>query len=119
MDIEAYRNYCLRKKGVTEEFPFDDKTLVYKVMGKLFTLTDIDRFESINVKCNPATAIRLREAYTSISPGYHMNKQHWNTVLIDGSIPDHLLYQWIDDAYKLVVTKLPKAVQKMLQEAVH
>ncbi|MEM7055767.1 MAG: MmcQ/YjbR family DNA-binding protein [Bacteroidota bacterium] len=116
MDIEAYRNYCLSKKGVTEEFPFDGKTLGYKVMGKIFTIADIDQFESINVKCDPATAIQLREAYVGVLPGYHMNKQHWNTVLTDSSIPDQLLYQWIDDSYKLVVAKLPKADRKVLEE---
>ena len=116
MDIEAYRNYCLSKKEVTEEFPFDDTTLVYKVMGKIFTITDIDHFESINVKCDPATAIQLREAYEGVSPGYHMNKRHWNTVLTDGTIPDQLLYQWIDDSYKLVMAKLSKADRKMLEE---
>jgi len=114
MHIEAYRNHCLTKKGITEEFPFDDKTLVYKVMGKIFTIADIDQFESINVKCDPAIAIQLREAYPSVLPGYHMNKQHWNTILVDGSIPDQLLYQWIDDSYQLVVAKLPKSIQTML-----
>ena len=109
MDIEAYRNYCLRKQGVTEEFPFDEKTLVYKVRGKMFALTNIDAFESINLKCDPETALQLREAYEGVTPGYHMNKKHWNTVRTDGGIPDKLIYQWIDDSYKLVGDKLPRA----------
>lgn len=108
MDIETYRNYCLRKKGVTEEFPFDKSTLVYKVMGKMFALTHVDTFESINLKCNPETALQLREMYAGVVPGYHMNKQHWNTIKIDGSIPDKMLYRWIDDSYSLVVATLPK-----------
>lgn len=115
MNIEAYRNYCLSKKGVTEELPFDDNTLVYKVMGKIFTIADIDNFESFNVKCNPALANQLRETYGGVTPGYHMNKKHWNTIITDGSIPDQLLYRWIDDSYNLVVTGLPKKDQEMLK----
>ena len=115
MDIEAYRNYCLSKKGVTEEFPFDDKTLVYKIRGKMFALSSIDIFESINLKCDPETAIQLREEYEGVVPGYHMNKKHWNTVRTDGSIPDKLIYEWIDDSYRLVVGKLSRAEQKRLE----
>ena len=115
MNIEAYRNYCLRKKSVTEEFPFDENTLVYKVKGKMFTATDVDQFKSINVKCDPEKAVQLREAYSSVLPGYHMNKKHWNTILMDGSIPDQLVYQWIDDSYKLVVAQLPKGEQASLK----
>lgn len=114
MDIEAYRNYCLKKKGVTEELPFGEKTLVYKVSGKMFALADIDTFEGINLKCKPEVAIQLREEYTGVVPGYHMNKQHWNTVRTDGSIPDKLIYQWIDDSYRLVVEKLSGVDRKKL-----
>lgn len=116
MDIETYRNYCLSKQGVTEEFPFDDSTLVYKVLGRIFTITDVDQFKSINVKCEPGMAIQLREAYAGVLPGYHMDKRHWNTVLIDGSIPDHLIYDWIDNSYQLVVAKLSKAARQRLGE---
>ncbi|MCG8339941.1 MAG: MmcQ/YjbR family DNA-binding protein [Cytophagales bacterium] len=115
MNIEAYRNYCLRKKGVTEEFPFDENTLVYKVKGKMFTATAVDEFKSINVKCDPAKAVQLRETYPGVLPGYHMNKKHWNTILMDGSMPDQLVYQWIDDSYKLVVAQLPKGEQASLK----
>ena len=108
VDIEAYRSYCLQKKGVSEEFPFDGSTLVYKVMGKMFALTNVDTFESINLKCDPGIALQLRELYEGVSPGYHMNKNHWNTIKIDGRIPDPLIYQWIDNSYNLVVEKLPK-----------
>jgi predicted DNA-binding protein (MmcQ/YjbR family) len=116
MDIEAYRNYCLNKKGVTESFPFDDKILVYKVMDKIFALTDINEFASINLKCDPILAIEYRETYAGVTPGYHMNKKHWNTIAMDGSIPDNLVYRWIDDSYNLVVAQLPLAVQKELLE---
>lgn len=117
MDIEAYRNYCLAKKGVTEEFPFDAHTLVYKVMGKMFSLADIDTFQSINLKCIPEKALQLREAYEEVTPGYHMNKKHWNTVRTDGSVSDNLLYQWIDDSYKLVADKLSSADRIWLEQA--
>jgi predicted DNA-binding protein (MmcQ/YjbR family) len=116
MHIEAYRNYCLNKKGVTESFPFDDITLVHKVIWKIFTLADIDEFVSITLKSDPILAIEYRETYAGVTPGYHMNKKHWNTVAIDGSIPDKLIYQWIDDSYNLVVAQLPLAVQKELLE---
>lgn len=114
MDIETYRNYCLRKKGVSETFPFDKRTLVYKVMDKMFALTNVDTFESINLKCDPEIALQLRELYEGVIPGYHMNKKCWNTVKVDGCIPDSLLYQWIDDSYRLVVEKLPKKDQARL-----
>ena len=115
MNIEAFREYCLNKKGVTEEFPFDETTLVFKVMGKMFALTDLEGEFSINLKCDPDKAIDLREKYTAVNPGYHMNKQHWNTVSDDGSVTDDLLFSWIDDSYDLVVKKLPK---KMLHKLI-
>ena len=115
MDIETYRNYCLCKKGVTEEFPFDNSTLVYKVVDKIFTLANIEPFESINLKCDPETALQLREMYEGVTPGYHMNKKHWNTVCIDGSIPDKTICQWIDDSYNLVVNKLPQKDRQWLE----
>ncbi len=115
MNIESYRTFCLSKKGVTEEFPFDETTHVLKVMGKVFALTNINSFSSINLKCDPENAIELREKYAAVQPGYHMNKKHWNTVLIDGSIPDKLLRQWIDESYQLVVAGLTKT-QKIALE---
>ena len=116
MNIEDFRDYCLNKKGVTEELPFDDTTLVYKVMGKMFALTDTEDDFSINLKCNPEKVIELREHYPdSVLPGYHMNKKHWNTILIDGKISDTKLYQWIDDSYQLVAEKLPKAKKQQLE----
>ncbi|MFU8843816.1 MAG: MmcQ/YjbR family DNA-binding protein [Bacteroidales bacterium] len=93
MNIESLRNYCLSKNGVTESFPFDKSTLVFKVMGKMFALTDLeDEILTVNLKCNPENAIRLREEFPAIQPGYHMNKKHWNTIFIDGSIPDEQIF---------------------------
>ena len=114
MNIESYRNYCLFKKGVTEEFPFDETTLVFKVMGKMFTATNIDGFISFNVKCDPEVAMELREQYSGVLPGYHMNKKHWNTIMMDGSIPDNMAYEWIDHSYDLVMSKLPKKAKEEL-----
>lgn len=94
---------------VTEEFPFGPNTLVYKVKGKLFALTDLEMFESINLKCDPEEAIELRERYAAVKPGYHMNKTHWNTVTMDSSISNTLLKKWIVDSYNLVRSKLPKS----------
>ncbi len=114
MNIEEYREYCIRKQGVTEEFPFDENTLVFKVMGKMFALADVDHFNSVNLKCDPERALQLREAFEGIVPGYHMNKQHWNTVAMDGSIPDKLCYELIDHSYELVVNSLPKKLKNEL-----
>jgi len=114
LDIESFRLYCLAKRGVTEEFPFGEQTLVFKVMGKMFALTQIDEFVSINLKCDPENALLLREQYNEVQPGYHMNKKHWNTVLIDGSVGDKKLMKWIDHSYDEVVKKLPRKQQKEL-----
>lgn len=116
MDIEQYREYCITKAGVTEEFPFDQNTLVFKVMGKMFALCDVQAFESINLKCEPEKAIELREQYKGVTAGYHMSKKHWNTVVMDGSINDKLIRGWIDDSYNLVVAGLPKKVQAELTQ---
>jgi len=115
MDIESFREFCISKKGVSESFPFDNVTLVYKVMGKIFALTDVESFGSINLKCDPETAINLRELYPAVQPGYHMNKSHWNTIVLDGSIPNSLIYNWTEHSYDLVVSKLPAKLRKELQ----
>ena len=94
---------------MTEEFPFDENTLVFKVMGKMFALTNLDSFESINLKCDPEDGVQLREQYSSVLPGYHMNKKHWITVLMDGSIPDKLIKAWIEHSYQLVAASLTKS----------
>lgn len=111
MNIEEFRDYCLSKKAVTEGFPFDETTLVFKVAGKMFALTDTESPFSINLKCDPERAIELRETYSSVLPGYHMNKQHWNTIEIDGSIPDKLIYEWTDHSFDLIVHSLPKSLK--------
>lgn len=115
MNIESFREYCLSFSGVTEEFPFDENTLVFKVMGKMFALCDVDEFESINLKCDPVIAVELREEYPGlVEPGYHMNKKHWNTVSMQGNLPDDLIKEWIKDSYDLVVAKLPKRDREKL-----
>ncbi len=114
MNIESFRDYCLSLKGVTEKFPFDETTLVFYVMGKMFCLTDIDAFDLINVKCDPETAIDLRERYPAVIPGYHMNKKHWNSLIMDGTLPESLIKQWVKDSYDLVVAKLPKKLRDTL-----
>jgi predicted DNA-binding protein (MmcQ/YjbR family) len=116
VNIESYRTYCLGKKGVTEEFPFGEETLVFKVMGKMFALTDVQGFSSVNLKCDPEEGVELREKYAAVLPGYHMNKKHWITVLTDGSIADKLLKQWIDRSYDLVAATLPKSQKQQLNE---
>ncbi len=115
MNLEKLRSYCLSKKGVTEEFPFGENILVFKVMGKLFMLTDVDTFESVNLKCDPERAVELREQYDAVQPGYHMNKKHWNTVIMDGSVPDKLLKEWVDHSYDLVAAGLTKAQKTALE----
>lgn len=116
MNIEEFREYCISKPGVTEEFPFDENTLVYKVMGKMFALTNLDGDFSVNLKCNPDLALELREKYPSVIPGYHMNKTHWNTILIDGTIPAKLIYEWTSHSYSIVVEKLPKKLKSELEK---
>lgn len=116
-NVEAFRTYCLQKKGVTEEFPFDETTLAFKVMGKLFALTSLKEIEfRINLKCDPEWAVELRDEHESIVPGYHMNKKHWNTVIVNFTIPNVLLKKLIDHSYDLVVKKLTKAQQLALRK---
>jgi predicted DNA-binding protein (MmcQ/YjbR family) len=114
MNIEELRDYCIRKPGVGESFPFDKTTLVFKVMGKMFLLTDTHSDFSLNIKFDPEDAIAAREHYPAVIPGYHMNKVHWNTVNVDGSISDEIIYQWIDNSYDLVVAKLTKKLKEEL-----
>lgn len=116
MNIEEFREYCLKKPGTTEGFPFDNSTLVLKVMGKMYALTGLNNQDfSMNLKCDPERAIDLREHHPSVIPGYHMNKKHWNTVNVDGSVDDNMLREWIDHSYELVVKSLKKADREALQ----
>jgi predicted DNA-binding protein (MmcQ/YjbR family) len=117
MNIEEVRDYCLNKKGVTEEFPFDEKTLVFKVLGKMFLLSGLEHQPpKINLKCNPEKAIELREEFDGlIYGGYHMSKKHWNTIEIS-SLPSQFIIDLIDHSYDLVVAKMPVKLRKTLQE---
>lgn len=118
MNIESFQAYCLAKAGVTEEFPFGEETMVYKVMGKMFALTSLDATPfSINLKCDPERALQLREEYDCVLPGYHMNKKHWNTVLVDGSVKDSLLREWVDHSYDLVAQALPRKLREQLNKS--
>ncbi|TAF97104.1 MAG: MmcQ/YjbR family DNA-binding protein [Cytophagia bacterium] len=115
MNIETFRAYCLAKLGVTESFPFDEVTLVFKVGGKIFALTSLDQVVlEINLKCNPERAQQLRETYDAVRPGYHMNKKHWNTITVDGSVKNAELLTWIDHSYELVVQSLPRKLRPEL-----
>src|SRR5665647_1860743 len=116
MDIEAMRAYCLSKKGTDEGFPFGDTTLVIKVGGKIFILISLDNNLSVNLKCDPDRAIDLREANPAIIPGYHMNKKHWNTVVLDGSLSKNLILEMIDHSYDLVFQSLPGKQQLEIKQ---
>jgi predicted DNA-binding protein (MmcQ/YjbR family) len=108
MNLESYRTYCLAKKGVTENFPFDQKTLVFKVCNKMFALADVDDFLGVNLKANPEYAIELRESYAGIQPGWHMSKTHWNTVSVNSDVPDSLFFSLIDHSYQCIIDSLSK-----------
>ncbi len=115
MNIEELREYCLSKPQVTEGFPFDETTLVFKVGGKLFALTGLNRTPAaVNLKCDPEYALELRDSYENILPGYHMNKKHWNTVEYEYNLSDKLLKELIDHSYDLVVKSLTKKVRTEL-----
>ncbi|MBC8054289.1 MAG: MmcQ/YjbR family DNA-binding protein [Sphingobacteriaceae bacterium] len=114
MNIETLRVYCLRKKGVTESFPFGEDTLVFKVGEKMFLLTSLQNSTSFNAKCDPERAISLREEFEEIRPGYHMSKVHWNTVNMQGRLTDTQLKDLIDHSYQLVFAGLPKKLKESL-----
>lgn len=116
MRLATVQDHCLKKNGtITEEFPFGEDVLVYKVEGKVFLLTRVEEHPlTINLKCDPDHAIELREQYDAVTPGYHMNKKHWNTVLLDGSVPVGEVLKMIDHSYEQVVKGLPLKVRKKL-----
>jgi len=114
MDLEAFRKYCLSKKGVSEGFPFGEDTLVFKVMGKIFAITSFEQPLSVNLKCDPEKAVELRERYEDVQPGYHMNKKHWNTVNFEGEISVRELKEMTDHSYELVVNSLTKKLKEEL-----
>jgi predicted DNA-binding protein (MmcQ/YjbR family) len=117
MNVEEFRDFCLAKKGATESFPFDESTLVFKVMGKMFALCALERKPSqVNLKCDPERSIELREEYDGlIFSGYHMNGLHWNTIYIEDRVPRELLLELIDHSYDLVVNKLTKKLKADLE----
>ncbi|TXI86526.1 MAG: MmcQ/YjbR family DNA-binding protein [Crocinitomicaceae bacterium] len=115
MNLDTFRTFCLNMKGTSEGFPFDEKTLAFKVGGKLFALLDIDEFTSVNLKCDPEKAIDLREQFLGVQPGYHMNKKHWNTVVLQSDVSDQLLLELVVHSYELVFNSLPKKIQHELQ----
>ncbi len=116
MHIEEIREYCISKPGVTEGLPFNDTALVFKVAGKMFALLDLsEESRGISLKCDPELALELREKYPEVTPAWHFNKEHWNTVVIDGTIRDKLIFSWIDKSYNMVVQKLPKIKSEELK----
>lgn len=118
IDLKNLRKYCTGKAGAVEDYPFGEDTLVYKVVGKMFALIPLDtpRDEppTISLKCDPTLAEILRNIYDAVQPGYHLNKKHWNTVTVDGSIPDDEIYDMIDQSYQLVVKSLKKEEREQL-----
>lgn len=119
MNIESLRDYCISKAAVTEEFPFDQDTLVFKVLGKMFALTSLKGWEegiaSINLKCDPEKSVELRAEYESIKPGFHMSKKHWNTIeLYQQELSTQFIQQLIDDSYHLVIKGMTKKQQAEL-----
>ena len=115
MNIESFREYCLKKPAATEATPFGPDDVVFKVEGKMFALADLmDVPPRVNLKCDPDLALELRDRYEQVTAGYHMNKKHWNTVVLDGVIPPAEVRKMIDHSYDLVVRSLPKAKREKL-----
>ena len=125
MDLESLRNYCLSKKLASEDMPFGEDTLVFRVLGKIFALTSLDLDTEgsnpdkasgcrVNLKCNPDYAIELREKFVDIQPGYHMNKKHWNTVYCENGLDSALIKSLIDHSYDLIVQSMTKAQRDLL-----
>ncbi len=115
MDLESFREYCLSKPAASEDMPFGEDVLVFRVGGKMFALASLDEIPATaNLKCDPDLALELRDRYEQVRPGYHMNKKHWNTVEIDSGIPDAELHKMIDHSYELVVKRLPDVKRKLL-----
>ncbi|MBA3274044.1 MAG: MmcQ/YjbR family DNA-binding protein [Chthoniobacterales bacterium] len=116
MDVDTFREYCLARAGVTEGTPFGPEHIVFKVGGKMFALLAFEEVPATaNLKCDPDRALELRDRYEDVQPGYHMNKRHWNTVVLAGSVPDGELRAMIDQSYSLVAASLPKRVRAELQ----
>jgi predicted DNA-binding protein (MmcQ/YjbR family) len=116
LNIEELRDYCLQKPGTTEGLPFGEDTLVFKVGGKLFLLTSITLGNQFNAKCDPELAVELRERYSEVKPGYHMNKKLWNTINMDGRLTKKQLFDMVDHSYDLVFNGLPKKIQEEIRK---
>lgn len=114
MDIEELREYCLKKSGVHDCFPFDEETLVFKVGSKMFCLSNLSKSFTVNLKCEPGRAIELREEYEEIQPGFHMNKKHWNTIDLEGRLTDKFIKELINESYKLVIRNMTKKERILL-----
>ena len=115
MNIECIREYCLSKKGTSETFPFYESTLVFKVLDKMFALTGLDRIPTqINLKCDPEYTLELRDQHSDITGGYHMNKKHWNTVMVEGDLEDQMILSLIDHSYDIVVSSFTMKKTKEL-----
>ncbi|MDR0801551.1 MAG: MmcQ/YjbR family DNA-binding protein [Fluviicola sp.] len=116
MHLDELLQFCFALKGTTEHFPFDERTLVLKVQGKMYALVDVDEPTGINLKCDPERAVELRERCDGIQPGYHMNKKHWNTVSLLGQIDDSLIKELIVHSYDQIVSSLPKKLRDELAD---
>ena len=114
MSLDHFREYCLSLKGITEQIPFDENILVFKIMRKMFALCNMMTFEYCNLKFDPEKAIKLREEFTEVTPAWHMNKKHWNSVSFIGDLSDQQIEQWVKDSYNLVVKNMPKKLREQL-----
>jgi predicted DNA-binding protein (MmcQ/YjbR family) len=115
VDAKQLRRWCIGRPGAIEDFPFGPEHSVFKVAGKMFALSTLDRMPlEVSLKCEPEIAVHLRGSYAAIRPGYHLNKRHWNTITVDGSLPDRLVRELIEDSYDLVVSALPKRKREQL-----
>lgn len=112
MDVESVRDYCLSLPRATEDFPFDDVTLAFRVEGRIFAMVDLESIDWFVLKCDPERAVELRERYSEITPAWHMNKRHWNQINLFGSLSDELVCALIRHSYSAVVLKLPRSVRQ-------
>jgi predicted DNA-binding protein (MmcQ/YjbR family) len=116
MTADSLRRWCLARPAVVEEFPFDSETSVFKVVGKMFALSALDAQPlTVSLKCEPSLAEALRAEHASVRPGYHLNKRHWITVTLDGSLPDDLVLGLLEDSYELVVDGLPNRERDLVR----
>jgi predicted DNA-binding protein (MmcQ/YjbR family) len=109
LTLEEFRDYCQRKKGSIEGLPYGETTVVYKISGKIFAMADAVSFKNVTLKCNPDKAVELRNQYPAVIPGYRLSKKHWNTIRMDGSVPDKVIYSLIDHSYAMTYSGLNRA----------